>query len=78
MKKHLAIIGLLIASGGFVYFGGLSSPSYAANSSNEQAYVAGNEFFRQDTTPRKDTSMHKKMKHKMKKDTTWKKDTLPQ
>lgn len=78
MKKHLAFIGLLIACGGFVYLGGTSTRSYAANSTDEQAYVAGNESFRQDTTPGRDTSMHKKMKHKMKKDTTWKKDTIPQ
>ncbi|TWV95710.1 hypothetical protein [Chitinophaga pinensis] len=79
MKKHLATCCLLIVSGAFVYFGGSSTPSYAANTTEDEAYVASFDQYRQDTVPRKDTSWNKsKMKHKSKKDTTWKRDSIPQ
>jgi len=79
MKKHLAIISMLIVSGAFVYFGGSSTPALAGTTNDEQAYVSYNDHFRQDTTPRHDTSKHKiKMKKKMKSDSTWRKDSVPQ
>lgn len=80
MKKHLVTICLLIASGAFVYFGVNTTPAYAANITDDEAYVTSFDQYKQDTVPGKDTSWNKsKMKkHKMKKDTTWKKDSLPQ
>lgn len=80
MKKHLLTIGLLIVAGGFVYFQNIPTPSYAAKAASGQEYTNYSESFRQDTTPRTDTSKYKmKMKkHKMKKDSTWRKDSIPQ
>lgn len=80
MKKHLVTLGFLIASGVFVYFQSMPSPSFAAKAATDQAYTTYNDHFRQDTTPRSDTSKHKmKMKHKskMKKDSTWRNDSIP-
>ncbi|ACU60273.1 hypothetical protein [Chitinophaga pinensis] len=79
MKKHLTTCCLLIVSGAFVYFGVNTTPSYAASITDDEAYVASFDQYKQDTVPGTDTSRHKsKMKHKMKKDTTWKKDSIPQ
>ncbi|MBW8683191.1 hypothetical protein [Chitinophaga rhizophila] len=80
MKKHVATIGFLLVTGGFIYFGGSSSPSYAADTTSDEVYVPGNSQFNQDTVPRTDTSRHKakKMKNKNKKDTTWRNDSIPQ
>lgn len=79
MKKHLSTIGMLIVFGGFIYLGVNSAPSYAANATDDEAYVASFDQYKQDTVPGTDTSRHKsKMKHKMKKDTTWQKDSIPQ
>lgn len=81
MKKHLVTLSLLIASGVFVYFQSLPAPSFAARTAMDKSYTTYNDYFRQDTTPRSDTSQHKmkmKMKHKMKKDSTWRKDSIPQ
>ena len=79
MKKHLSTIGMLTIFGAFVYFGASSAPSYAANTTEDEASVALYNHSLQDTVPGTDTSKQKwKGKHKMKKDTTWKKDSIPQ
>jgi len=79
MKKHLVTLSLLIASGVFVYFQSLPAPSFAARTGTDKSYTTYNDQFRQDTTPRSDTSKYKmKVKHKMKKDSTWRKDSIPQ
>ncbi|MCF6404534.1 hypothetical protein L3C95_16680 [Chitinophaga filiformis] len=77
MKKHLVTLGLLIVSGAFVYFQSLPAPSFAATAGADKAYTTYNDYFRQDTIPRSDTSKHKMKKHKMKTDSTWRRDSVP-
>lgn len=79
MKTHLVTFGLLIASGVFVYFQSTPTPSFAAKAAINQTYATYDDHFRQDTVPT-DTSKHKmKVKHKvkMKKDSTWRHDSIP-
>lgn len=79
MKTHLLTFGLLIASGVFVSFQTSPTPSFAAKAATGQSYTVYNDQFRQDTVPM-DTSKHKmKMKHKVKvkKDSTWRNDSIP-
>ena len=70
MKRYLATFGLLAFTGALLSLQASTIQSYAANS---KSFVFSNaDHFQQDTTPRSDTSKkHKKMKHKMKSDTSW-------
>jgi hypothetical protein len=78
MKRYLATFGLLAFTGALLSLQASTIQSYAANS--KTVTVSNDDHFRQDTTPRSDTSKkHKKWKNKSKGDSSWpKKDSMPQ
>jgi len=78
MKRYLATFGLLAFTGALLSLQASTIQSYAANS--KSVMVSNADHFRQDTTPRSDTSKkHKKWKNKTKGDSSWpKKDSMPQ
>ena len=74
MKKYLGIPGLIVI-GMFIWLqSGAIRPEPPKSTISFRSAIV-----QQDTVPRKDTSWHhKKMKSKMKKDTSnWPKDTVP-
>lgn len=79
MKKYLATFGLIAFIGALFSLQAATIQSYAANST-KTAMFSQEDQFRQDTTPRSDTSKkHKKWKNKTKGDSSWpKKDSMPQ
>lgn len=78
MKKYFATFGLLAFTGALLSLQASTIQSYAANS--KAVTVSSADYFRQDTTPRSDTSKkHKKWKNKTRGDSSWpKKDSMPQ
>lgn len=80
MKRYLATFGLLAFTAILLSLQASTIQSYAANSTKTVMFNS-EDHFRQDTTPRSDTSSkkHKKMKSgKMKGDSSWpKRDSVP-
>jgi hypothetical protein len=71
MKRYLATFGLLAFTGALLSLQASTIQSYAANS--KAAIISNADHFRQDTTPRSDTSMKQKKgkyKNKTKTDTS--------
>lgn len=79
MKKHLAAMGL-IAVGVLAGFQSGAMRTESPKSTSTSIISSFDSQLRQDTIPRSDTAKHHKMKSKMKvkKDSTWRKDSIPQ
>ena len=78
MKKYLATFGLIAFIGAMLSLQANTPQAYAANSTNTVMF-GQDDYFRQDTTPRSDTTKkHKKWKNKTKGDSSWPKtDSVP-
>lgn len=79
MKRYLATFGLLALTGALLSLQASTIQSYAANS--KTVVISTADHFRQDTTPRSDTSMKQKKgkyKNKTKTDTSGSSGSRPQ